>query len=298
MKLTLLPFNQHACKKINILTLDDITTHVLEMCKDTSKPLCTLLDEGGRATMMKFGQEKRRAFVEKECKILSLLTNFPHIEKLLWTADRADTKFMLIEFYLPLRTNISTFKQLVQGGSDSEIRCALFQLLFTLIHLRQMFPDFRHNDLKSDNVLVTDCTHHHSYALSVEGERKTFRTSGCSVKLIDFESAHFSSLGPQSENETSVEFGISARPCEIFDIHLLLYDALLNCNPNAKESLYMFATAFIPKHFFHSKHLTVKCRLKHDDQLPYCGVLKAMVCHPYFAHLRGKSHEVVAYEIL
>lgn len=297
MQLTLLPFNQKSSKHLSITCIDDISAGAIEACKDEKKPLCVVVDERGYTFMLKFGIGKRRKFARKEIKVLTHIKSFSHVEKLLWSCETETTTLLLKEYYFGLRPNIQTFKQLVQCGSDGEIRASLFQILFTLIHIRKSIPGFKHNDLKTDNIIVTEPGFKQSYALVHDGLRRVWQTTGCNTKIIDFESAHSYLFGKQDEEELCDDFGITEIDSEVFDVHLLLRDALTNCKRlSIYEPLRLFATSFIPEKFFNTANLTKQLRLKPQDQRLDLSI-PAMLCHPYFAHLRGDAHESVSYEI-
>jgi serine/threonine protein kinase len=295
MNVTLYPFSQNLSKKRTFTSLDDICDEVSQT-PENEKPICLLVNEQGITFLLKFGIHARRKFTHREAKVLNELKDFPHVEVLLWWSDTSDTILLIKEYYTGFTSQINTFRQLLQLGSDLQVRTTLFQVLFTLLHVRKKFPGFKHNDLKTDNIIVTQPDSKHSYSLVHEGTRRVWHTCG-NTKLIDFESAHAPSFGKQDESELSEEYGITTSESAVFDIHLLFFDCMLNSTGNIRECLFAFATTFIPKQFFNRNELTEKLRLKPKHQTEQQISIESMLCHPYFAHLRGESHESVNYEI-
>ena len=128
----------------------------------------------------------------------------------------------------PLAPGVATLLDAVADAhvSDLVVRAALFQALAALAALRVIAPDFRHNDLKADNVLVAPP----EGGGGVEG--RAARAAGhVRVVLIDFELAHAPSLGlvcaaAVARSRKAADYGLCEANTSWHDVHLLLYDCL------------------------------------------------------------------------
>jgi hypothetical protein len=105
-----------------------------------------------------------------------------------------------------------------------EWRIIFFQLLSTLAVIQAKYPTFRHNDLKSNNILVqlTDSTiTNNKYLYKVNNETYVVPNIGISIKIIDFD---FSSIKGVVENskvdaEWTNRINISSEMNRYYDVH-------------------------------------------------------------------------------
>lgn len=123
---------------------------------------------------------------------------------------------------------------------EVELKSALFQSLAALWLMRRRMADFRHNDFKTDNVLLTLSEPRRDAALaSVYAELpprqlarlgEVLRTCTARAVVIDFETVHAPSQGVHcahlAKEEAAELFGICAVDSPWMDTHLLLYDSL------------------------------------------------------------------------
>lgn len=271
------------------------------------KPLRVLQTKSGGRLMAKFAylDDQRHQSLQDEWNNVKKVSG-PHVSQIVWAGKHDGNIAILTEFIEP-NGKIHTMRELSSMASDLEWRSAFFQVLFTLASLQTKYPGFRHNDLKADNVLVT-LGPARSYSFKYNGLRRTFfLPAGVSVKLIDFELAstpdkEFSNQLMEDNAPSLVsEFGIRYNPCDLYDVHLLSYDALRSKNA-VMSSFSSFMTYFIPQKFFDPIRLTCQFRLKIEDQdhlqeLLYPQILLRMMCHPYFFHFRGENSDNTEYSI-
>ncbi len=136
--------------------------------------------------------------------------------------------------FICLETSDLTFRQFIKRYindgllSFSIFRAIIFQIIFTLRQIQRRWPDFRHNDLHSDNVLITidrDFTYNDKsikYLLFERGGKKYYIPYyGLIPKLIDFGFSEIPSAGIKSHilSDKSIMFN---RPPS--DILFLFHD--------------------------------------------------------------------------
>jgi serine/threonine protein kinase len=240
---------------------------------------------------------------------LQLLKCGQHVANAKWytTKNKTNTSVLCLD-YIPPFQNFHTLRQLCKSGNELDFRQALFQTLFAVFELQSVFPGFRHNDLKADNVLVCESsslrcryiihTSNRSYCWDLK--------SNICAKLIDFEVAsaisetYFKSKSVMDPNQTfqiNLDYGLAKIECNIFDIHLLFFDLLGSSKDNKMlhESLKAFVHTFLKKELFFPENLTSQSRLRVEDQEflhVQCGkyIIFDMLQHEYFAHLRCLSN--------
>ena len=286
-------------KKIDLKNLSNFFESLRQSPGLASKPVRILKDlETNKKLIAKFSfEDGRKIALEDELNNLKELKKYDEIATLLWNFNTSRCTVVLTEFIEPLREKISTFGDLAKFGNDMEFRCALFQILFGLLNLNQNYPGFRHNDLKSDNLLVTR-GEEKMYEIILKrdldsGLTRKWKTANVNVKFIDLELCWSKCEKLKSRNLQSKDFGLNEHVCEYFDIHLLMYDTLTRSilNTQLHNNLRDYICNFIPPKYFDIKNLTSKFRLLEEDQLllqAQCpkNLLLEMMIHPYFHHLR------------
>ena len=286
-------------KKVDLKDLSNFFESLRNSPGLPSKPVRILKDlETQKKLIAKFSfEDGRKVALEDELHNLKELKFLDEIAGLLWSYSTRRCCVVLTEYIEPLNEKISTFGDLAKFGKDMQFREALFQILFALLNLRQKFKGFRHNDLKSDNLLVTKAEEK-VYEIVLErdldlGLTRKWKTQNVNIKFIDLELCWSECGKLKSRNLQSKDFGLNTYICEYFDIHLLMYDALTRSimNTELHTNLREFICMFIPPKYFDIKNLTSKFRLHEEDQLllqSQCpsNLLLEMMIHPYFHHLR------------
>jgi hypothetical protein len=111
--------------------------------------------------------------------------------------------------------------------SDATARGLLFQVVYTLACLHQVFPGFRHNDLSTNNVLVKKARHPRArYTVRADDGRCIAFCVACpfSAALADFDFTHVPGHDILcNERVLSGKFGITADPNPSYDTYLLLH---------------------------------------------------------------------------
>jgi len=108
-----------------------------------------------------------------------------------------------------------------------EWRVILFQIISTLVVIQTKYPNFRHNDMKANNLLVynlgiTDSTKYFIY--NINGKKYIVPNIGIQIKLWDFD---FASIGDLIENDKvnskwANNINISKEKNQYYDIHYFL----------------------------------------------------------------------------
>jgi len=293
------------------------------------KPVRLLINEGN-VVVTKFGigmNRERDACIHDELNNLTEIEksqlSTPHIVKLVWGFKDKKNCILCTEYLRPLKQGVHTLRDLVKTGCDDAVwRQCLFQIIYTLLCLHCEFPGFRHNDLKADNILVTNPTKNaSSYAVDATQSnlpeplkiRRTYFLSPVVAwtKIIDLEIStepnsekrRLKSRVTKNSSQLLFDYGVSEAHCALFDLHLLSFDILDNFpESKTKQEFYSFITQFIPSKLFLKENLTSKYRMKLEHQRDLQtgtkkDVLLDMLSHSYFYFLRGEHHEVTEFEI-
>jgi len=120
------------------------------------------------------------------------------------------------------RAKESLWAKLVKGPIDLEyIKSVVFQVLHTLAVIHEEFPSFRHNDLKVDNVLLTDTIPTIVYE-SPDGDFIQL-TQRVTAKIADFDFACASFMtNPKVGTSFSLKFGCDSTQNHFYDAHIFL----------------------------------------------------------------------------
>ena len=108
--------------------------------------------------------------------------------------------------------------------STIEWKVIFFHLIFTLAVIQDIYPAFRHNDLKCNNVLIQDISHHYVTNIQYKINDKyvySVPNTGFQVKIWDFD---FTSIGGiidniKVDNEWSKDINISKKKNHYYDLH-------------------------------------------------------------------------------
>lgn len=140
-------------------------------------------------------------------------------------------------------------------------RNILFQVLASLAAVHRRFPDFRHNDLKANNILVTllrrkDPDHYNVYSFGPDPTPFLVQSEGVMLKLWDFD---FACIPDMVHNEkvdaewTSTRCNISRKKNQYYDMHYffctltMFYDRLMK--DGAPEEVKLFVRRMLPKEY-------------------------------------------------
>lgn len=195
-----------------------------------------------------------------------------------------------------LNNELRTFRNFIQSleCQDLQFRSCLFQILLSLRFLQTNFPGFRHNDLKTDNIICKNGNIKTNIHIVLENKKIRYFSLPTSVQivLIDFENAWWKGKNSlqhekQFQDDLQIKFGIYEKECTAFDIHLLFTDILKCCyNDLFIEDFKIFIRHFFKPFYFEEKSLTSESRLKEEHQTQFIKNLDVLLLHPYFYSFR------------
>ena len=305
-----LQYNTREClkDKYYVNNFNDILQIVYKFCLDMKSPICFIYSES-KVLVCKIGFENsiRKICIEEEIQSLKLLDSVNKEWKPFLQArvDIDHTENFLISFTeyccLHNQSKCRTLRELsfAKECGDLEFRGCIFQCLALLKHLQNKFPGFRHNDLKADNILITQGAHNvQTFELETKNGIRYFKVP-CNFQcvMVDFESTWWKGK-EVSKNEELIKlkeaFGIFEIDCSIFDFHLLCMD-ILRCSKADNgywephfQYFYTFLMDFFQEWHFKKEHLK-EYRLQRKHQLVTRWDLTDMMLHPYFYGFRYVS---------
>jgi len=109
-----------------------------------------------------------------------------------------------------------------------EIKSILFQLLYTLAIIQNKYPSFKHNDLKTNNILITvvekNCEEYIQYIITDDEDKKyifNVNNVGLNIKIWDFDFASIDNLiiNEKLNNEKFKERNITSKKNRYYDLH-------------------------------------------------------------------------------
>lgn len=182
-----------------------------------------------------------------EAKILRLLDL--HVTRNLYTPN-------IIQLYEYIHTN--TFDYLILQKQDinlwkylqtkkplSIVKNIILQVVFTLCILQKLYPGFRHNDLKIDNILL-DLNKREDITLCYGTKCWLLKGTTPLVKIADFDYCNIPKhiLNPKVGTTFSFKFGCTKRNNKIYDVHLF-FNSLYKNHKNI-NGLQKYIQNFIP----------------------------------------------------
>lgn len=149
--------------------------------------------------------------------------------------------------------NIKTWSQ---SSQYELIWCNMFfQLIFTLSIILEKYPNFRHNDLKVDNILVTitDKKYGGNYLYFIDNKYYSLPNIGFQIKLWDFDLSCIKGKIDNYKVNNMEEFGIRDTKNQYYDLHcffnfLKLYVIRKEIIP---VSIQQFLDRIIPQKYRH-----------------------------------------------
>lgn len=109
------------------------------------------------------------------------------------------------------------------SDQDEEIfSVILFQLIFTLLVIYEKYPKFRHNDLKVDNILVTEIRSGGYHLYHIDNKYYKLPNVGIQIKLWDFDFSCIKGFINNTKIKDMEEYGIRYMKNQYYDIHCFL----------------------------------------------------------------------------
>ena len=309
-----------------ISSVAELFTKLRESKGEPDKPVRILVEDATKVVLVAkfgFGEDLlRQPCIADEYRNQQLLIEAniasPHLALMKWggcileEGNSAPSCVVCTE-YITQAGDFHTLRQLAKSGTDDLWRMALFQVLFTLLNLQARFGWFRHNDLKADNILVTDSPlSQPSYCIDATNDARLVKPEKIRrvwsfegkiwAKIIDFELAMtedckaLCSRAVMNGDGGNLErdYGLAPRRCDAFDVHLLFFDALQSSKGSTKHKDFQsFVFDFFSPDLFFALHLTPQCRLRVEEQeslQKHCDrLIERMLAHPYFFQFRREN---------
>lgn len=171
--------------------------------------------------------------------------------------------------YIVMEKCDKTFWGLIQEEPDERIiKGVILQVLFTLFILQTCFPGFRHNDLKTDNILLNVSERKKDITL-MYGKHYWFIPKDIPlVKLSDFDYANIPKVtkNPKVDTTYSRSFGCTTKKCDFYDVHLFL-NSIYNHRRKLPKTIVDWLEKQLPEGVrgMETKHVKF-ARLKHPEE--------------------------------
>lgn len=189
------------------------------------------------------------------------------------------------------------------------VRQVLFHVVITLAQLQKEYPQFRHNDLKDNNVLCCLLSQAEQVPVhySFDGVHYVIDMMMVDTKIIDFATAH--SAHPDLRNTQIMggsyeAYGITDYNCPMYDLHFFILCFLIRTKRVTEAPcvriLLQFFDDIIPFKYFQRNYINDMSRLTLDGQkemtedvaLPYRTPAQVLT-HPFFTPFRAKEPETM-----
>ena len=143
-----------------------------------------------------------------------------------------NTDYLVLE-----KMEMTLWKYLQKTRSEKLVKGILFQVLFTLCILQYTLPGFRHNDIKTDNILL-DFSNKQDLQFKYKDTCWKILAKIPLVKIVDFDYAFIPRKISNKKilGEHPKTFGCTKNPSKIYDAHLFL-NSLYNLRHNYPESI-------------------------------------------------------------
>jgi serine/threonine protein kinase len=155
-------------------------------------------------------------------------------------------------------------------------RTIFFQLLSVLAVIQAKYPDFRHNDLKANNLLVDSLdTSTKKYKYSINGETYNVPNIGFQIKLWDFDFACIPNIIRNSKVEADWTSKININPVQnrYYDVHYFFNTFTRKgffpefwTEPEIDDKVRKFVRRVVPEKFASGKNVTEKGRILINEE--------------------------------
>jgi hypothetical protein len=190
------------------------------------------------------------------------------------TASPTQLKYNNLCFMEPFSTDLTNWLRRGRHVTDETIRGALFGILYTLAALQKKYPNFRHNDLSTNNVLVKRLVSPKTYVYSVNGTLFMV-TTPILVALSDYDFVHVPSV-LENERVVSGKYKVTTANNNSYDTHFFLktVDRVIKNKKNLQST-----EAFLKSLPFQSQDRLDTKQIIGMDPV-------SLLQHPYFNSLR------------
>ena len=231
--------------------------------------------------------------LEKEYRIIKMIEglspNTP-IAYSLFNCGRGDC--ILYLEYIPGGTLYSWLLENRQRLTREHLRNIVFQILYTIKRIQEVYPSFRHNDLKLDNVLVNDRASASGY---VKYGNKYVPNIGVQAIMSDFGMSNIDNLMNKTfrnQPQWRTNYGIAKDNIKLYDVHYFLnnLDFLNLQDPEFNQ----FLRDIFPQEYLGIKSpKIINRRLRYGVDHSRLPSLTQILNHPYFDSYSTKRTNVV-----
>lgn len=150
---------------------------------------------------------------------LALSGRTPNIIGIYQFARGKECDYLVLE---RAETNLWHFLQ--ENPCERDLKSIMFQVIFTMAVWQRTIPNFRHNDLKTDNVLLFKRPRKEGTTFTLNGLYWRIPSNVPLVKIADFDYANAPDVmrNPKVGTKWALNFGCANRGCKIYDLHLFL----------------------------------------------------------------------------
>lgn len=219
-----------------------------------------------------------RVFEEHDVK--NFATKIPGLEKRLQnltTYQRMYNHVAFMDLFDTDLTRLLTHKVL----EDNEIKVVIFQILYTIAAAQHSLPNFRHNDLSTNNVLIRNNRNKTITRYDV-GDTRFYTSSKYMVAVTDYDFVHVPSIRILNNRRVmSGNYKVGDEDNISYDVHLFIksvYKCLIKAYSSDTET-----------HKF-LKSLETFEDDRHPHEIPSMNPLK-LLKHEYFDSLKIVPHE-------
>lgn len=221
-----------------------------------------------------------RVFEEQDVK--NFAAKIPGLEKRLnnlTTYQRMYNHVAFMDLFDTDLTRLLTHKVL----DDNEIKIVIFQILYTIAAAQHTLPNFRHNDLSTNNVLVRNNRKKMTFRYDVDG-MVFYTPTKYAVAVTDYDFVHVPSIKILNNRRVmSGNYKVSEENNISYDVHLFI-KSVYKCFTKA------YSTDTETYRFLESLETFTDDRHPHEiPSLNPRNILK----HKYFDSLKVVSHDQV-----
>ena len=187
------------------------------------------------------------------------------------------------------------FRKNIKSLKLVHYKVIFFQVLSVLAVIQNKYPEFRHNDMKANNLLVhkIECHRNNKYKYKINGQKYIIPNVGIQVKLWDFDFACIPPVVRNTKVEAKWTDKINIKPVQnkYYDIHYF-FNTLTKKGfisdffsyTEIPQDVKDFFRRVVPEKYSTGKEVTDRGRLLVDDEyLSPDGILKS---DPFFAVFR------------
>ena len=200
------------------------------------------------------------------------------------SATPVQLKYNNLSFLEQFDSDLTQWLRRGRTVNDESVRIAIFGVLYTLAALQHVYPNFRHNDLSTNNVLIKRYRTPRTFQYKI-GRLQFTMTTPSLVALTDYDFVHIPHI---LENERVASGKYRVTPCKnnAYDSHFFLktVQRVLHARRNLPET-----KAFLASLPFHKEDRNDTLQVPGMDPM-------TLLQHPYFSKLRGRPRAgVVTY---